>query len=46
MLAGEVEGGEAALSSDDLAQFVDRLAAVDDNAGDADSSTRSPNWKE
>ena len=36
MLVDEGRSGEAALSSDDLARFVDRLASVDDNAGDAE----------
>ena len=36
MLVSEVERGDAALSSHDLAQFVDRLAAVDDTAADAE----------
>jgi len=36
MLVSEVESGEGALSSHDLAQFVDLLAAVDDTAADAE----------
>jgi len=36
MLVSEIESGETTLSSDDLAQFVDRLAAVDDTAADAE----------
>ena len=36
MLVSEIESGETALSSDDLAQFVDRLAAADDTAADAE----------
>src|SRR5664279_5412725 len=36
MLVSEIESGETTLSSDDLAQFVDRLAAVDDTTADAE----------
>lgn len=36
MLVGEVESGEAALCSHVLAHFVDRLAAVNDTAADAE----------
>ena len=36
MSVSEVNSGGAALSSADLAHFVDRLAAVDDTAADAE----------
>ena len=36
MLVDESESGDPALSSGDLAKFVDRLAAVDDTAADAE----------